>query len=314
MKARAIRVLGWLTGVAFIVALALAVIVALRDQDWRALDLLWRPGAMPGLTAALLLNLAGLVLSMFSWRYMLVALAGPVGLALSWRIYFIGYISTSLPGPLWGAVAQARLGRAAGIGPAQMAAIYIANLPVGIVTGATTGLLVVGVLPGDRAVWLAGPAAIVVAWLIWPTLVYRLASVLLRLVRRSPSPRVPSRAIRRSITTSLLAWIISGLQLWIIVLLLGGPVWRSLPLCIGGFALAVTAGGLAFFLPAGFGVREVVLTVTLGVVLPPHAALAAAVASRVVVMASEILATAPAAVAGRKVTANGPALNTDTSG
>jgi glycosyltransferase 2 family protein len=291
------RVLRTVLAAAFLAATTVMVVVALHGQDWHSLHRLWRPGAVPVLLAAMGLNLAGLTLSMVSWRYLLVALNGPLGFAACSRIYFAGLLGAFLPGTVWGVVVHVRLGTRAGISAARMAATYVASVPVGVLGGAAVGLLVAAVLPGGQLAWLALPTAVVLACLAWPSLVYRLTAAMARIARRSPPPRVPDQAIRRSIAANLLAWLISGLHLWLIVLLLGAPAWKALPVSIGGFALAVTAGGLAVLVPNGLGVREAVLGVTLSAVLPWRAAVAAAVASRILVILTEVLGAVTAMAA-----------------
>lgn len=298
-RSRRCRTISSVATAVFLGATAVAVTMALRAQNWHAMGPLWRPSAALVLVAALLLNLAGLGLSMISWRCLLLAMTGSVGLAASARIYFTGLIGSFLPGPLWAVLVHVRLGTAAGITAARMAAVYVASLPVGIFAGATVGLLIAPVLPGAQAVWLAVPAAAVLVCLVRPGVVHRLAAVMARTARR---PRqapvsVPDDVIRRSITANLLGWAVSGLHLWVILLLLGAPAGRSLPLCIGGFAVAVTVGGLAVFVPGGLGVRELVLSVLLATVLPWQMAVAATVASRIVIVSSEVLAAGIAMLA-----------------
>lgn len=286
-----------MTAAAFLAGMTIVVAAALHGQNWHSLRPLWRPGAVPVLLGAMGLNLAGLTLSMVSWRSLLVALNGPLGFAACSRIYFTGLLSTFLPGTVWGVVVHVRLGTRAGISAARMAATYVASVPVGVLNGAAVGLLAAAVLPGSRLAWLALPTAVVLACLAWPSLVYAITAAMARIARRSSPPRVSDYAIRQSIAVNLLAWLISGLHLWLIVLVLGAPVWKSLPVSIGGFALAVTAGGLAVLVPNGLGVREMVLGVTLSAVLPWRAALAAAVASRIVVIVTEVLGAVTAMAA-----------------
>ncbi|WP_216592615.1 lysylphosphatidylglycerol synthase domain-containing protein [Verrucosispora sioxanthis] len=72
---------------------------------------------------------------------------------------------------------------------------------------------------------------------------------------------------------------------------MGAPPLRALPLCLGAFGLGAVAGVIAVFAPDGIGVREVVVTAALSVILPIPVAGVVALVSRVVVTLSE-LATA----------------------
>jgi uncharacterized membrane protein YbhN (UPF0104 family) len=71
-----------------------------------------------------------------------------------------------------------------------------------------------------------------------------------------------------------------GLEAWLLVVGSGAPALRSLPVAIGGYALAYGLGQLAVGLPAGAGVREAALTLALSTVVPTPTALLVALLSR----------------------------------
>ena len=81
---------------------------------------------------------------------------------------------------------------------------------------------------------------------------------------------------------------------------LGGDPLRSLPVAIGGFALAFSLGPLLVVLPAGAGVREAVLIVLLGTVLTTPAATAVALTSRLLLMVTDGLLALAAALLDRR--------------
>jgi hypothetical protein len=58
-------------------------------------------------------------------------------------------------------------------------------------------------------------------------------------------------------------WILSGFALWLVAYSLVPMKLDSLPLFISASALANVSGYLAFFAPAGLGIRELVLIATL---------------------------------------------------
>lgn len=62
---------------------------------------------------------------------------------------------------------------------------------------------------------------------------------------------------------SVLQWIIGGFALWTLLAALQPVSLQALPLCVSATALASVAGYLAFFAPAGIGVREGVYLVVL---------------------------------------------------
>jgi hypothetical protein len=285
-------------------ALLLGLLLAVRQEDWHTLAGFVRPHAIALLTLAMLANLAGLVLAEESWRALLVDAVGPVRFAVAARVYFTGVIAKLAPGRVWTLLIHIRFALSTGVTATRITTVFIGSTLVGLLSGATAGLCVAPTMLGSQSGWLALPTALFVICLIRPDLVERLVALGTWLVRR-PSLALSASppAVRRSLLLGLVSWLVSGLNLWIIALLLGAPAWRALPLCIGGFALATVGGSLVFILPDGWGVRELLLTVALRGELSWSDAAAAAVASRVVVLAGELagglLALAYGRLAGR---------------
>ncbi|MFF3995257.1 lysylphosphatidylglycerol synthase domain-containing protein [Streptomyces cyaneofuscatus] len=282
-----------------IVATCFAVGGSLRGAGTEMAQAAGRPGGVLLLTAALLANAAGLVLSMLSWRVLVVdggAEAGSKGAKARTsdiaRIFFIGVISKFVPGRIWGVLAHVQLGKALGIAPERMIAAFGLGLVIGMTTGAAAGLLVAPAVFGAHA-WVFAPLVLLAAAaVVRPGWVGRLVAWTMRLARRPAQAAESSpRALRASIGWACASWAVSGLHLWAIAVLLGAPPLLSLPVCVGGFALATVAGSLAFVLPDGWGARELVLLGPLSAVMPLSAAAAAVIASRLVCVLSEVAAT-----------------------
>ncbi|MFE7482948.1 lysylphosphatidylglycerol synthase domain-containing protein [Streptomyces sp. NPDC057552] len=296
---RRARLFRWAAALVLIAATCFAVGGALRGAGTEVAQAAGRPGGVLLLGAALLANAAGLVLSMLSWRVLVVdggadeggrgAKARTSDIA---RIFFIGVISKFVPGRIWGVLAHIQLGKALGIAPERMIAAFGLGLVIGMTTGAAAGLLVAPAVFGAHA-WVFAPLVLLAAAAVArPGWVGRLVAWTMRLARR-PDRSAPSspRALRISIGWACASWAVSGLHLWVIAVLLGAPPLLSLPVCVGGFALATVAGSLAFVLPDGWGARELVLLAPLSAVMPLSAAAAAVIASRLVCVISEVAAT-----------------------
>jgi glycosyltransferase 2 family protein len=262
---------------------------ALRGHSHELLAILDRPAAVPYLVAAVVVSVAGLLLGMWSWRSVLVDDQTRLGVSACIRIFFVGLITKFMPGRVWALIVHIRLGRAVGLKAARMTAAYVLSVAVMILTGLTTGLMVGPALLGGRTFWLVVPALLVAVLIARPQLVDHAMALASRLLGRPrPNTYTSCRGIRLSILSEILAWLVSGLHLWAICLLLGAPALKSLPVCLGGFALATVAGGLTFILPDGIGAREGVSTLVLLTVLPWPLAVTAAVGSRLVTVVSEI--------------------------
>jgi hypothetical protein len=186
-------------------------------------------------------------------------------------------------------VTHVQMGRAAGASPGRMASAFLLSIVVTVLAGAAVAITAAPAQLGAGALWLALPVALLLACFAWPGLVARAYRLAARLLRR-PQPEVlaSGRGIRRSISASVTSWLLSGLQLWAIALLFGAGAGPALLACVGGFALASMAGGFALVVPDGWGAREVTMTVALSGILPWPAATAAALASRIVCVLTEI--------------------------
>ncbi|MFJ5987358.1 lysylphosphatidylglycerol synthase domain-containing protein [Lentzea sp. NPDC092896] len=275
--------------VLFLGAAATGIFLALRSQGWEVLGTLTRADAVPYLLAAFGAAVLALVLGMVSWRALVVDLGPPLGTWASARIFFVGMLGKYIPGRVWGLLAQVQMGRAAGVpGPVTTAA-YLISLVVVLLTGFAVGLLVAPSLLRGQAVWLAVPVALTIVVLARPDLVNRCVTYLSVKARRPiETADATSSGLRRSIGAELAAWLVAGVHLWALAALFGAPVLASLPVCVGGFALATSVGGLAIVLPDGWGAREVVLTLALASVLPVGTAGVVAVASRLVNVVAEL--------------------------
>jgi uncharacterized membrane protein YbhN (UPF0104 family) len=93
---------------------------------------------------------------------------------------------------------------------------------------------------------------------------------------------------------ALLSWMTYGLSFWLLERGLGVPGSLPLATAAGSFAIAYIVGLLAFIVPGGVGVREVVLIGLLTPALGAGGAVALSVASRILLTLTEVLA--PAAV------------------
>jgi len=271
------------------------------------------PAAASLLGCALLLKVLGQLAGWASWRAGLTGLGSPLPARRSARIYFLALLGKYIPGPVWGVLAYIRLGGAAGIGAGRMVTAYLLNTVVVLLTAAVMGLLCAPGL-GAGGLWLlaASPLALAVLWR--PRLLLGLVSRAARLLRReqpsgsgSGSGEFSERSVRAAIGLETLCWAVSGLHLWLIAVLLGAPAGQALPVCVGAFALATVVGALTLVVPDGAGTRELVLLAALSTVLPWAQAGAAALASRVICTAAELLgAGGVLLLAGRENTGKVP--------
>jgi len=121
----------------------------------------------------------------------------------------------------------------------------------------------------------------------------RLVNIGPRLVRRPPvEQKVTWRGILTASGWSLASWLSHGASLWVLSVAVGAPVGESLPLCLGGIALAMAAGFLVVVAPSGIGVRELVIIASLAPVLDRPEALAVALVARLLFTVADLVAAA----------------------
>ncbi len=244
------------------------------------------------LLLALLASLAAVWCSFMSWRAILADFGHAVPVSGGMRIFFVGQLGKYLPGKVWPVLTQMRLGRAYNVdGRSSAAAVLIAML-----MGLGTALLVTAcVLPilGDSAFqrywWTLLVLPIAVAAL-WPQILNWLLNRATRLLKRDPMPEpLTASGIVQSAFWSLGTWLMYGAALWFLLLDLGSTGPDLIIRATGAFAGSWAIGFLLAISPAGVGPREVALVVLLGPAVGEPVALVAAVVSRLIITAADLV-------------------------
>jgi len=300
-RSRAVRAaLRW----AFLLLLLAAAAVAVRSQ-WHRVRPELRRLSVADIAAAEAALLMALACSVFAWRTLLADLGSPLPAGTAMRIFFVGQMGKYLPGSVWPVVTQMEMGRAAGVPRARVAAASLLTIGVSLLAGLLVGLLA---LPALLAGGATSYGALVLLlplglFLAQPRVLnwgLRRAARLLR--RPEPQQVISASGLRRAFAWCVLVWFANGVQAWVLARALGATGAGVLPLAIGGFALAFTAGTLFLIAPAGAGVREAVLLVVFAGTLPVAAATALAIVSRLLSTVADIVVAAIALIAGGRTT------------
>ncbi len=247
---------------------------------------------------AFLSVLASLWLAMLSWRALLHGLGTEVPVRAAARIFFVGQLGKYVPGSVWPVLAQMELGASYGlsrkvIGTASLLALGIA-VPVALAIGL---LAVPALLSADGSAYLLLFLVLPLAGvLLSPPVLNPLLDRALRLARRSPLPqRLTGGTVVLVALYAAGGHLLLGLQAYLLARDLGASGALLLPLAVGAFALASSAGVLALPVPAGAGVREAVLVVSLSPVLPVGQSLLLALVSRAILTAGDLAVAGAAA-------------------
>jgi glycosyltransferase 2 family protein len=296
----------WRTPLRLAVAgvLLAAVAVVLAGQWRQARPLLGRL-SVPVVLAAWALVLAGIYATFRSWRAALADLGGRPPHAGGMRVFYVGQLGKYLPGTIWPAVTQMRLGRDYRVPPRASGAAVVVFMLMLIGTGLLVGVPVIPLLGRDAVDeyhWLVLVLPLLVL-VLTPPVLNRVMAAVLRVARRPPLPAPLSLGgILRVAGWALVSWLCYGLHVYLLVRQLGveggALLWLQ---CTGAFAAAFASGPLLLVVPAGAGVREAALLLLLGSTVTAPVAAVVAVVSRLLFVVGDLAWAAVAVLAARRL-------------
>jgi uncharacterized membrane protein YbhN (UPF0104 family) len=269
-------------------------------EFWATLqDIPWQSSVLS--LAAVIGSMAATV---YGWQIIVDDLGPPVGYRRGAQIFLVGQLGKYVPGSVWGYLLQMELGKQAGLARARVFVASLVHLGIILVSAMFFGLIalpeIFATSPNARWMLLCLPLGLIALHpkvLTWGT------SLALRILRRPPlDHQLRPSMIGKVLSASAVAKILQGLHLWLLANSVGAPGWTGLLLCIGAMALAMTAGTVAFILPAGVGAREVVIVALLVASgIDTVQAAAFAVVSRAMFLLADLI-TAGLAAAATKLT------------
>ncbi len=279
-----------------VIGIALFALVVLAVVDtWDNVRETLRRISPYELVLAEALVLVGLGGSALTWRVAARELGSTVRVAAASKIYFLGQLAKYLPGSIWVLPIQMELGKRGGVPRARALAASVMAIGFNLVTGLAIGMLVVPSVMGAgawRVVTLLALLLVGCVAISPPVLTYLLDRGF-RAVRRPQLERdVSWSGVVRAGSFSIASWASYGASLWVLAVGVGAPAGESLPLCIAGFALAMTVGVLVVVAPSGIGIREAIIVAVLAPVLDGPEALAVALVARLLFTLADLVAAA----------------------
>lgn len=277
-----------------VAAIFVGVAVAQRWQEVRFQLGQVSIGALAASAAAMVLALAA---GMLVWRAILADLGNPLPIRPAARVMLLGQLGKYVPGSLWSMVAQMELASDLGVPRRRSGTAGLVFNAMTLGLGLLLAAVAVPVLwSSDRlSGWegwlvLASPLCLI---LLAPPVATRMTNLALRLLRREPLEHpLTWRGMLQAGGWALATWFFIGVHVWILGVALGAdPVSFVLP-AVGGYAAAWSIGFLVLIAPAGAGVRDVLLVVTLAPALPGREATALTIAliSRLLSVITDVLA------------------------
>ncbi|MEP6598565.1 MAG: lysylphosphatidylglycerol synthase domain-containing protein [Actinomycetota bacterium] len=258
--------------------------------------------------ASLLVAALSTALTFLVWRGVLHGLGVDMPWGLGVRVFFTSQLGKYLPGSVWPVLIQMEAGRARGASRRTMLAANLVTIVLSCAVGFTVASALLP-LTDSRALsrywWLLVALPFLLA-LLHPRAVPMVLDRVFALLRREPlGQRLPVRDSVMASAWSVASFVAQGLHIAILVLAIHGGGFSTVLLCIGGMALAVSAGVLFIPAPAGAGIRDVLLSLVLSGVLTSGEALAVVVASRVILIVADLTLAAAAVTAERVVRRDG---------
>ena len=247
------------------------------------------------LVLSLLALIPGVLLGMLMWRTVMIGILrsrhlAPEGKGLN-QIYLVGQIGKYLPGSVWAFVLQMELGRKNGLARAQVFAASLISTGITIGASLVVGSLALPVLVGHQPSlqWLYVLLPVVLLAMN-PHVVTFLVNIVLKIFRRPPLPeRIRARTMIESFALGVAMYFFYGLHLWILSSHETALSLGNLLILTGALSLGMTAGVLAFLLPAGVGAREFILYIALAGLMTGGAATAIAALSRIMFTVADLL-------------------------
>jgi uncharacterized membrane protein YbhN (UPF0104 family) len=260
--------------------------------------------------------IAGSACMMLAWRAILADLGSPLPAPLAGRINFTAQLGKYVPGAVWAFAAQVELGHDYEVPRRRSFASVVVSLAVTVSVGLGLALVTLPAASPEIARhywWVLAVLPLVLAAL-WPPVLGTLLDRLLAALHRAPLDRRPSLpGLAKAVAWNLAGWLMLGLQVWILLPGIAGLHGRTLLLCIGGYALAFSAGLMLVILPGGIGARDLILIAALATLLPYGSASAIAIMTRVGTTITDLALGAAGVALGRRAlrptaaaTANGP--------
>jgi hypothetical protein len=249
--------------------------------------------------------MVGVFGSYLSWRSVLIGLGIRFGFFEGAHLFFVSQLGKYLPGSVWPIVMQMEAGRRRGASRKTMLAgnliVVLLSVCVGVVLA---GLLLPFSSPAAlHRFWWALAALPLLLVMAHPRSLPFLLDLVLKVLRRDPlDVQMTPKATMAAVGWSTLSWVGFGTHLAVLAAAVSKPSLGLLTLCIGGMALAVSAGLLFLPAPAGAGMREIVLAYVLVAALTSGQIVAVVIASRAIIAVADLLLASIFSATGRSRT------------
>lgn len=228
-----------------------------------------------------------LVLAVRGWSLIMQQLAVPISLREHFRIYCFTRIAGRIPGLPWHLVARAVLYQRLGVSAKVTGVATGLEMILVILSGLLSGLLIWFILPQSiqsQSVWWVLLLVLSIG-LIHPAVIQRVLKLL------GPSEvafRLRYRDMLLLLGLFVLVWALGGGVLYTVILVIYPLPLSELPSVIGAWGLSGATSLLFFFSPTTLGIKEMALSLLLGLFVPAGLAVVVAILTRLFLTAAEL--------------------------
>ncbi|HEX3814853.1 MAG TPA: lysylphosphatidylglycerol synthase transmembrane domain-containing protein [Mycobacteriales bacterium] len=295
------------------VLVAVALLVYAVASKWGDVrDALSRMGPLP-VIGSLALAIIGLFFTCMCWRALMSELGSPLPMVASIRVFFLSQVGKYLPGSVWPFVAQMEMTRDLGIPRERSGTAGLLFLGLNPLTGIIVGAVTLPFVSPHtlREYWWSLLIVPIGLAILHPKVLNPLLRRAFKILKR-PALERPLRAygLAKAAGWLIVTWVFYGLSILVMAAPLGVHGGKALPASIGAYALAWSAGFIFIIAPAGLGVRDAALVLTLSTVMSTPSATAVAAVSRVVqTLGDGGWAMVAGVLHGRAKRRNGPGAN-----
>ena len=299
----------WKLAIALVFYALLAAFLGqyLRATDWSTLARL--DVDVRYLLLALPLSLATRFVQPLAWRALIEGFGEPAPpYPQLTHVYALSWLGRYIPGKVAWIGAKILFGREHGVSAATLAASSVAEAILHLSTALAVALLLSAfwgdAIPlGPNVELLAVVALAVLSVALVPSLfdrVMRLATSRARTGTPVAGQRLRGRALLTAAAVYVTIHAVSGIPVFLIIRAMHASIDSALvPELTAAILIAGTMGTLAVFAPAGLGVREGILIVALGALMPRAIAVAAVVVLRLWAIALDVMFYGIAALVAR---------------
>lgn len=216
------------------------------------------------------------------WVTILNGLGAKVPPLRASEIMLVGQLGKYVPGSVWAYVMQMELGKQYGILRPRVLVTALYSVIIGVVASLLWGGLALPILlpriPELSWLFLLLPIGLAS---LHPRVMTFIANKALRLFRRPPLEHVMTlKTVALGLAWSLIAYAFYGVHLWILVNSISSPRFIDVLILTGAISLSFSVSVIAFILPSGIGVREVILIGAMSLFLTVEKASAVSLISR----------------------------------